>query len=368
MRHSGVLVCAIITIVASCTSGKKAYDRGNYYQAVLEAVDRLRSSPENKKAINVLKLSYEMAVSSLDREVQDARSSGATDQWRTAVRNYNLINNLHDEIRRSPAALRVIPEPQQRLRELADAKNLAAEEVYQAGLASMLKGTREDSKRAFNQFTEALNLVPEYKEANELANQAREDATIHVLVEPVLVNRAGWNMESAVFGYKGNPFVRFYSLQQADEQGLKRRDHFISMAVNNFTQSFPSITRTVREFTDSVKTGERKVGNKVEPVMTKVKAKVTIFDKSVQASGSMKLVITEAASSGQIGNFDIMSTQVWTDRWIITTGDARALPPDLKRMTGKTELFPAESMLRNMVRQDLERKLSARIAAFYGSY
>ena len=362
------LFAAVVILTVSCTSGKKAYQHGNYYQAVMEAVDRLRSSPGNRKAEEVLKLSYPMAVEALDREVQNAKAAGAADQWRVAVRNYNLINTLYDEIRRSPAALSVIPEPQQRLRELADSKGLAAEEVYQAGLASMLKGTREDSKRAFNQFTEALNLVPEYKEASELANQAREDATIHVVVEPVLVNRAGWNMESAVFGYKGNPFVKFYSLPQADELGLKRRDHFISMAVNNYAQSFPSVTRTVREFTDSVKTGERKVGNKVEAVMTKVKAKATIFDKTVQASGSMKLVITEAASSGQIGNFDIISTQQWTDQWIIFTGDARALPPELRRISGKTELFPAESMLRNMVRQDLERKLSSRIASFYGSY
>ena len=368
MSRSGYLFPLLLLVVLSCTSGKKALEHGNYYQAVLEAVERLRSSPENKRAAAVLKASYPMAVDYLDKEVTDAKTAGDPDQWRKAVKNYQLVNTLYEEIRRSPAALRVVAEPQQRFAELAAAKNFAAEESYQAGLASMMKGTRDGSKAAFQLFSQTLQLVPEYKEAAELSNQAREDATLNVVVEPVIINRPGWNLEGSVFGYRENMFVRFYSAEQARQEGLKRTDQYLSMAINNFVQSFPSITRTTSEYTDSVKTGERKVGDKVIPVWTKVKAKVTVFNKSVQASAAMKLVITDAASKGTLGDFDIVANQTWTDQWIIHSGDARALPRNLRLLIDKKEIFPAESMLRGMVRQEMERKLAARIAGFYRTY
>ncbi len=368
MRNIRYVLPIIVTIAVACSAGKNALEHGNYYQAVMESVERLRSNPDSKRAVAVLRTGYPLAVEYLDREVKDARTAGDADQWRKAVNNYNLINALYEEIRRSPAALKVIGEPQQRFAELAEAKNFAAEESYQAGLASMLKGTREDSKRAYQSFTETLRLVPDYKEATELSNQAREDATLRVVVEPVLINRPGWNMESGVFGYRENPFVRFYSADQAREEGLKRIDQYLTMAINGFVQTFPSVTRTNREYSDSVKTGERKVGDKVIPVWTKVKAKATIFDKTVQGSAAMKLVITDAASHGTIGDFDIVSNQIWTDQWFVYSGDARALPRNLRSMIDKKEIFPTESTLRNMVRQDLERKLAARVATFYRTY
>ena len=368
MSATRSVTLALLSLILGCTSGKKALEHGNYYQAVMESVERLRSNPDSKRAATVLRTGYPLAVEYLDKQVIDARTAGDPDQWRKAVNNYNLINTLYEEIRRSPAALRVIAEPRQRFAEIAEAKNFAAEESYQAGLASMLKGTREDSKRAYHLFTETLRLVPDYKEANELSNQAREDATLRVVVEPVLINRPGWNMESAVFGYRDNPFVRFYAAEQARQEGLKRIDQYLSMAINGYAQTFPSVTRTVREFTDSVKTGERKVGDKVFPVFTKIKAKATIFDKTVQASAAMKLVITDAVSHGTIGDFDVVSNQAWTDQWIVYSGDARALPRNLRLIADKKEIFPAESMLRNMVRQDLERKLAARVSSFYRSY
>ncbi|MFM7194173.1 MAG: hypothetical protein ACKOYP_05240 [Bacteroidota bacterium] len=368
MNRPGYLFSLLLLTVVSCTSGKKALEHGNYYQAVLEAVERLRSSPENKRAVSVLRASYPMAVEYLDKEVTDAKTAGDPDQWRKAVKNYQLINTLYEEIRRSPAALRVIAEPQQRFAEIAAAKNLAAEESYQAGLASMLKGTRDDSKRAFQLFTQTLQLVPEYKEAAELSNQAREDATLNVVVEPVIINRPGWNLEGAVYGYRDNQFVRFYSAEQARQEGLKRTDHYLSMAINNFVQSFPSISRSTSEYTDSVKTGERKVGDKVSPVYTRVKSRVTVFNKTVQASAAMKLVITDATSKGTLADFDIVANQTWNDQWIIHTGDARALPRNLRLLIDKKEIFPSETMLRGLVRQELERKLAARVAGFYRAY
>ena len=48
-----VAIVCIIVIAEGCVSGKSAYKHGDYYDAVLSAVQRLRQNPENKKSKEV---------------------------------------------------------------------------------------------------------------------------------------------------------------------------------------------------------------------------------------------------------------------------------------------------------------------------
>src|SRR6266850_1086950 len=97
----------LIALIESCSSGKSAYKHGDYYTAVLEAVQRLRQSPDNKKSKNVLGLSYQAAVDFLNTDVQNQIASNASTKWKTIVQDYDKINNLYENIRTSPGALKV---------------------------------------------------------------------------------------------------------------------------------------------------------------------------------------------------------------------------------------------------------------------
>lgn len=362
------LLFAVALFAGSCISGKAAFEQGNYMEAVFESVERLRSSPDNKKAREVLSLSYPEAIKLLDAQVDNAAASASPDRWRVAVENYTAINRLYETIRRSPAALKIIPQPQERFSKLAEARQKAAEEYYQDGLAAMLKGTRDDSKRAYRQFSEALKLVPEYKDAMEYANQAKADATLHVVVEPVRMNRAGWDMEQTIFGYRGNEFVRFFTPAQIIADSIKRIDQYVELAVGGYSQALPVYSRKTEDVTDSVKTGEKKVNQKVIPVMSVVKAKVTTVEKSITASSSALLRVKDAASGRVLGSWEIPATQRWSEQWAFYTGDIRALPRNLRMLSERKESFPQENQLRTMVRQELERRLAGQVAEFYRSF
>lgn len=362
------LLLFLVLLADSCTTGKAAFQQGNYVGAVMDAVERLRSSPDNKKARQILTLSYPEAIRVLEDEVRHASESASPDRWQIAVRNYTAINRLYETIQRSPAAKSVVPLPQERFNKLAEARGHAAEELYQVGLQSMLKGTREDSKQAYRSFNQALELVPEYKDAIEYATQAKADATLHVVVQPITRNLAGWNLESAVFGYRGNDFVRFLVPDQVQRENIQRIDQYIDLAVHGFSQSTPVFSRRTQELVDSVKTGEKKVNGKVVPVRSAVRAKATTIEKSITASGSATLRVTDATTGKVIGNWDISSSQRWSDQWAVFTGDARALPSTLRQLTERKESWPQESQLRNMVRQDLERKVKGQVSDFYRSY
>ena len=236
------------------------------------------------------------------------------------------------------------------------------------GLQSMLKNTREDAKQAYYLFKQANNFSPEYKESIEMGNQAKFNATLKVVVEPITINPTTWNFEPTIFGYRANEFVRFYTPQEAQNESLQRIDQYLAVSVNSYAESLPSISKKTQDVQDSVKTGEKKVNNVSVPVYTKVNAKVITFEKTVRAKGSMNLAISDGSSKATIRNTPIGTEQVWTSEWAIYTGDARALSQNFKNLTGRKEPFMGNNHLKEMVRQDLEKKLANAVAAFYQNY
>ncbi len=122
-----------LLILDSCFSGKVALKRGDYYGAVSQAVAHLRKKPDHKKSREVLSTSYTAAIEYLETDAQNQIASNANFKWKNAVQNYERINNLYEQIRTSPGALKVISNPVNKYKELTDVKDKAAEETYEAG-------------------------------------------------------------------------------------------------------------------------------------------------------------------------------------------------------------------------------------------
>ncbi|MFZ5972719.1 MAG: hypothetical protein ACOYXA_14115 [Bacteroidota bacterium] len=369
MRLLYVLFSAFgLLLLDACSSGKAAYKQGDYSEAVLTAVNRLRQNPDHKKSKEILSLSYQAAIDYLETDAQNQIASNANFKYANAVRDYEQINRLYEAIRTSPGALKVIPQPVSRYKELTALKTKAAEESYEAGIQAMMKSTRNDAKQAYFHFSDANTFEPGYRESIEMMEQARFNATLKVVVEPSLDNMYGWNFEPVVFGYNGNQFVKLYTPAQASEQKLPKVDHFLKVVVNGFSEGRPSISKRTEDKTDSVKTGEKTVNGQKVPVYQKVSAKVTIFEKKVTARGSVSLLVVDAESKAELQNQEITSDQIWTDSWAIYTGDLRALTSGEKKLIEKREPNVGRDYLRNQVKRDLDGKLANAIAGFYRNY
>ena len=369
MRHVYVILLAVtLVILESCSSGKKAYKHGDYYEAVLTAVQRLRQNPDHKKSKEVLSMSYMPAVEYLETDAQNQIASNANFKYSAAVADYERINRLYDEIRTSPGALQVVPKPVNRFKELTDMKVKASEECYEAGVQSLMKNTRQDAKDAYFLFSDAAKFTPGYRESTEMIEQARDVATLRVVVVPSADNYYGWNFESILHGFKGNQFVRFYTQGQSQEQNLKRIDQYVRVLVNSYTENRPTINRRVEDRTDSVKTGEKTVNGTKVPVYEKVSAKTTIFEKTVTARGSINLVVADGISRAEIYNSEITSDQSWTDSWAIFTGDRRALSKGNQKLIEKREANMGKDYLQSTTKKDLDSKLSSALQNYYNNF
>jgi hypothetical protein len=358
----------IAAVAFGCRSGKGAYKHGDYYSAVIQAVERLRSNPDHKKSKEILSLSYQAAVDYLETDAQNQIASNANFKYKAAVTNYERINHMYDEIRKSPGALKVIPTPINKYKELTDYKQKAAEESYEAGIQSMMLNTRQDAKNAYFYFTDANVFAPGYRESIEMMEQAKANATVNVVVEPALENRYSWNFEPTVFGYNSNMFVKFYTPRQAEEQGVKRVDQFLKVSVNGYSEGLPQISRRTETRTDSVKSGEKVVNGQKVPVYQKITSTTTIFEKKVTSRASINLWITDAASKADVSNQEITSSMTWSDSWAIYTGDIRAVASGNKKLIEKREPNMGQGYLQNLTKKDLDDRLAKAISDYYSQF
>src|SRR6478736_5169874 len=230
-RPALILIVAVMLLEA-CSSGKSAYKHGDYYDAVLTAVQRLRQNPDHKKSKEVLSLSYQAAVDYLQADVQNQINSNANFKYKSAVQDYERINYLYEQVKASPGALRVIPSPVSKYKELTEMKNKAAEESYEAGIQSMMKNTRNDSKNAYFLFTDANNFSPGYRESIELIEKSRDDATVKVVVESGVGNMYDWNF--ALFFFENPPinFLNFFPPRKEKKSKPARTNHFLRVFEN----------------------------------------------------------------------------------------------------------------------------------------
>ncbi len=148
MSKKYLVIFLIPFILFSCSTGKKALQKGNYYTAISKAVERLKSDPDNEKAQQVLQEGYPLAIQWSQEELDIALTSNRAFKWERAINIMRETNHLSELIRSTPIARKIIIEPKSYTSELNMAFDKAANERYQAGLNFIDRETREDARTA----------------------------------------------------------------------------------------------------------------------------------------------------------------------------------------------------------------------------
>jgi hypothetical protein len=351
MKLFNVVVLLLLSaILFSCSSGKKAYEHGNYHEAVLLAVKRLRQKPDHEKSRQTLQNSYPLAVEYLEGQANNEIASSSTYKWKNVIQYYSQINQMYEEIRQCPACKEVVKNPKNYYAEMGSLKEKAAEESYNAGINALMKGTRNDAKQAYFNFQDAQVYVPGYKDVVEYVQKAMDVATLRVVVEQIPVpgryNLSGGFFQDKVEEYLHNnyperTFIRFYTPQEANTLGLQNADQILRIQFDDFKVGNTSMIEKEETVTkDSVVVGETKVNGKATPVYNTVKAKLTTYRKEVISSGLLSLLIVDAHSNGVLTHRKFEGNFIWESKWASFNGDDRALTQEQLKWCKQKELMP----------------------------
>jgi len=364
----------MIALLAGCSTGKKALERGNYDKAVMQAVDRLCSDTDNEKALKILPQAYKLSLATHLREIKQLRATAGPFRSEQILRHYQQLNSLHDQIQRCPACLRKVPEPRYFLSEFENARKEAAEARYQAGEALLENSpTREQAKQAYQHFLKADSWIVGYKGVNSRLNEALHLATLHVVVEPTPAPMGVLQLDQAFFNAKLdeylhrtniNPFVRFYSPGEAEQ--LEWVDHRISMQFGRFTLgNIISNTYEKEVSRDSVKLNTR--GGR--DIYGTVRATYIEREKALVGTGLLEFSIEDLRSNSVITRERFPSEYRWSSVWATYRGDERALTDEQLAMTRRREVaIPPPQLVFEEFAAPLYNQAISKISSFYRHY
>lgn len=344
MSKKILIIFLFASTILSCSTGKKALQKGNYYSAITKAVERLKSDPSNTKAQQVLQDGYPLALQWSQEELDIALSTNQAFKWERSIEIMHQINHLSKLIRTTPAARKIISQPKSYFSELDMAYEKAAQERYETGVHFLEKLTREDAKVAYNHFNKADQYVSGYKDISQKLLLAKEMATLNVVVEAATVRTRTFKLSSEffynqVFEYLNNQFpqqgfVNFITPKQAEDFQITQPDYIVQMEFYDF--SVGNLIRHEKE--ESLVRREQVAINDSTEVTKIYRAKLKTFSDEVISNGRLNYKIVDFESNKLIRDQLVPGAFNWLNEYAIYVGDKKALNEDQYQLTRNTAL------------------------------
>jgi len=345
MKKYHLFLVVVAALVLSCATGKKALQKDDYFSAVTKAVERLKSDSDNKKAIQVLKEGYPLAIKWTQEELDLALSSNGAFKWGVAVDLMQQVNHLSNLIRSTPAARKIIQNPKSYSSELNMALEKAAEETYSAGLTELEQNTRETARTSFDHFYKTDQLISGYKDVFQKLETAKKMATLKIIVEAVTVNTQKYKLSSEFFynqvfeflnnKYPSDGFVNFFSPQQAETYKIEHPDFVVRMEFFDF--SVGNLIRNEKEEKLSKRVEiETKDTTRVE--YKTYSAKLKTYTDEVISGGRLNYKIIDFNTNNLLRDNLIPGSFTWINDYAIFAGDIEALNKNQIELTKRKAL------------------------------
>lgn len=375
-----LLFASMALVVASCAkSGVKALEEGDYYNAALQAIEKLKKDTDNEKASSVLPDAYKMASNELLRDITRAKAANQQFRYERVLEDYTKLNRMHDLIERCMPCRKLVS-PEAYFKEAEDARDMAAAERFGYADALMLKNTIEAGREAYKSYEAVYKFAPNYRNVSEKMEDALNMGSYHVVLESPKLNSRLYNYSNEYFvsqineylrtNRRMNQFIRFYSPEEADQVRL-RPNHVIRMEFLDFVVGETKLEskETLVTSADSVKTGTAKIDGKSVDVYGKVTAKLKESRKQVRSRGILAMEIYDYQQKKILLRKELPGEFNWMNEWASFNGDERALTKEQLALTkNREELPPPPSQLFIEFCKPIYNQFTSEVKRFYDKY
>lgn len=391
-----LLFIPLFLFLDACTSGKAAFERGDYDEAVLKSVNRLRRNPRHEKSQMTLQQGYPVTKDWHLDNINNLTISNDIYKWEKIHHEYKKLNLLYSEINKCPGCLRVIPTPTSFFEEERETALKAAEVRYALGEKTLSEAIpvrdREKAKQAYRHFETANYLQPGYKDVVNNMEEAKFHATLKIIIDPVLVHSRALDVSAEFFNNKihdfllsmpVSEFVRFYTPDEAKAVNLSDPDHVIFLRFDDFVvgqvyhkenvidcrrDSVVIGTVDVPVSTTDAK-GVTTTKNVKKDVYGTVTAKLFVHRKEITSQGLLDFQIMDPVTSKVFTQEKFPGQFVWFTEWGHFNGDERALTNAQFQITQTKEAYPPSPQdLFIAFTQPIFDQVTGKIRAFYSGY
>jgi hypothetical protein len=383
MNKLYTLLTIIVFTITACKSASKAYDHGNYTDAIEIAVKKLQKDPYDAKMKSVLQNAYKFAVNKHEEQIHSLLASNTENRYEAVYQQYYLLQKLYENIQESPAAAQAV-KPTNYSSFLRTYQDKSAETYYERGLALMQTKDEADERRPFKeayyQFINALRFKPNDVEITNKLKEAKEAATINILIMPLdsyggyryTSNSQMQNFQNELvrtirYGIN-NEFVNFMTDLDASRKNVQP-DEVIEMRLGNFNLGKPYEQSQTNEVSKDVVTKETVYRpDSVVKQYTKVFARVITTQRTLVSDADLYINIRDLKGKSMLSE-NLRGEHKWTTEITTYTGDERALSDgDKTSLSRQPKNQPKDEEVVQEILKQLQRNVTARLRDYYRSY
>jgi hypothetical protein len=354
----------LFTIAACSPSGqfKKHYTPED--RTVFELLERLSKNPADQAALDQLPSAYQFAAEKR-KQLNEANYNTLPpgDRYMQLVKEYGVMQQLYEKISSIPPAKNAVTDLWDPSIEIIKAKNNAAKEYYSQGLDYMNYDNRQAARNAYDYFSKANSVIPDYQNVRTLMQQASERATIKVIVRaPNYYNHSwdywgfqnDWLQQQIINDLNSQSFrdVRFYSDWEANSKRI-RPDRIVEL---NFTELYVGQVfnnRYTVNRSKQIQTGTTK-SVPPKPVYKTVYATLLVNSRYMQSRATLECRIYDRANGINLLYDRFPDNYDWRVETATYTGDQQALQPaDWDKINNRGNINPpgrtqiADRLIRN---------------------
>lgn len=377
-----LITAALALFMFSCNTASKAYESGNYTQAVELAAKKLQKDPNNAALQNVLKKAYQYAVQKHEDEIRIFSSSSSDSKWERIYAQYAALQNLYTTIQQTPAVASVINATDYSSY-VNTYKDKTADTYVERGRKWMDNGSKDAYRQAYAEFKNALRYKPGNIEIKQLANEAYDLAVIKVVILPIDSRRSNYrysnnayqldNFEDDLFrsiAYNSNNnFIKFYKSWDARSSNIEP-DELLEMQMGRIVIGQPYDQTFSRNVWKEVVVKEI-VYKKDSVVKEYAKVYATINTTRRTLVSNAELFVTARNPNGRIlWSDNIIGDHQWQVEFSTFTGDERALSQSDKALLSNGRQFnaPHPNEITGFLLREVQNKLTNRLRNYYQRY
>lgn len=354
-RFYSFIVITLLAFFVACSGSSKLNKRMTEQdRSVFALLDQLKKNPADPMIANMFKSVYDSAVNTKsDLIKENLEISQTPDTWANTIPDLQILQKMRNEILANPAALKVVPNPQDFTKIINKVRNKAAEGYYNQGMEYLNYNNRSYGKMAYDAFSKANNMIPGYNDVVNRMRIAKDMATVKVVVEPVNYFNYGysyWGLNEDYLQQKmvddlnrmSYNDVKFYTDWQARTQHIQV-DRVVNLNMNNIYIGNVSTNKVTYSRSKQIQTGQTNA-NPPQPIYQTVKATVTVTKRLLVGDGNLQCRIYDPVTNRNILYDNYPGNYQWVSETATYRGDSRALEPeDLVKINNNYSAQPARS-------------------------
>ncbi len=369
--------------LGACKTATKAYDKGDYNNAIELAIKKLQKDPSDGETKALLQNAYRFAVDEHQDKIRILSNSTDDSRFEKIYAEYNYLQSLYVKLRQFPALSFVKATDYSSYVETYKGK--AGDVHYQKGLALMEGGEKDDYRRAYISFKNALRYRSGDAEIRKKMEEAYDLAVVNIIVQPIneYYGGGGYNYTSSYLiknfendiirglrSQTNNEFVKFYSEWDARSKDVVP-DELLDMRLGRMEIGRPYDQTQTRTVSKDVVIKE--IVYKPDSVVKqygKVQAQITTTRRTLVSTGDLH--VTSRNNKGLVLWTDIFRGEhTWEVEFATFRGDERALSESDKALLNNNQnnrITPREEEITEAIMRQIQTEMNYRIRNHYNRY